>query len=365
MVMNPMWNCMTKQDVLNRLWQDMKLRGLSEHTQADYLIKARRFQEFYDKPTAEMSIDEVRDYLLHLSEVKKLASGSVNAYNSALRFLYNISLDMSINIAKIPRHKRSRKFPEILTRAEIQTMLDACDNLRDKCMLATTYSAGLRVSEIVTLRVKDIDSKKMQIFIRQGKGNKDRFAVLSKTNLQILREYWLTYRPKDYLFISRNRNVIGIRAFQELFKKYVTKAGITKHLTAHSLRHSFAMHLLEDGVSIFDIKQLLGHSDLSTTCFYLRLTKISEMNVQSPFDRLSSDKFDEVSDNDNDTNVDYSAGNSSADDSAGNSSVDSGVRNSIEHTFDDSLAQVVECSITRVVEGSVTRVVEGSVTRVL
>jgi len=277
---------MTKQDVLNRLSEDTKLRGLSKHTQGDYYAKTKRFQDFYDKPATKLGVDEVRDYLLYLSEEKKLSSGSVNTYNSALRFLYNISLDMPINITKIPRHKRSRKIPEILTRSEIQEIFDVCENLRDKCMLMTTYSAGLRVSEIVKLRVKDIDSEKMQIFIRQGKGHKDRFAILSQANLSILRKYWLRYRPKDYLFHSRNHSVRTTRSFQDMFHKYLTKAKIAKEVSLYSLRHSFAMHLLEDGTSIFHIKQLLGHSDLSTTCFYLRLVKISEMNASSPLDRF-------------------------------------------------------------------------------
>lgn len=277
---------MTKQDVLNKLSEDTRLRGLSKNTQDEYYTKVKQFQDFYDKPATEMGVDEVRDYLLYLLDEKKLASGSINTYNSGLRFLYNISLDMPINIAKIPRLKRNRKIPNILTRSEIQSIFDACDNLRDKCMLMTAYSAGLRATEVTHLRVKDIDSEKMQIFICQGKGQKDRFAILSQNNLDILREYWLKYRPKEYLFYSRNRKVISTKSFQNIFHKTVFEAGITKEVSLHSLRHSFATHLLEDGVSIFHIKQLLGHSDISTTCFYLRLVKISEMDVVSPIDKL-------------------------------------------------------------------------------
>lgn len=275
---------MTKQDVLNKLLQDTKLRGLSKNTQEEYYTKAKQFQDFYDKPADEMGIDEVRDYLLYLQEEKQLSSGTINSYNSGLRFLYNISLDMPINITKIPRHKRNRKIPNILTRAELQSIFDACDNLRDKCMLMTAYSAGLRASEVTHLRVADIDSEKMQIFIYQGKGGKDRFAVLSKANLEILREYWLKCRPKEYLFYSRNRRVMTTHTFHNIFHKYADKAGITKDVSLHTLRHSFATHLLEDGVSVFHIKQLLGHSDISTTCFYLKMLKISELNISSPLD---------------------------------------------------------------------------------
>ena len=277
---------MTKHDVLNKLSQDTKLRGLSKHTQDEYYTKAKQFQDFYGKPATEMGVEEVRAYLLYLQEERKLSSGTINTYNSGLRFLYNITLEMPINVAKIPRHKRNRKIPNILTRSELQSLFDACDNLRDRCMLITAYSAGLRANEITHLRVKDIDSEKMQIFINQGKGGKDRFAILSKANLDILREYWLKYRPKEYLFLSRNRRVMTTKTFQAIFDKSVAKAGITKDVTPHSLRHSFATHLLEDGVSIYHIKKLLGHSDISTTCFYLRMVKISELNVASPMDKF-------------------------------------------------------------------------------
>jgi len=277
---------MTKEEILRKLQFDTRLRGLSKHTQDEYYTKVKQFQNHYDKPATELTVEDIQNYLYHLLTEKGLTSGTVNTYNSGLRFLYNVTLDIPINLNKIPCHRKQRKFPDILTRKEVNALFDACYNLRDKCMLMTMYSAGLRLSEVASLRVSDIDSEKIQLFIRDGKGSKDRFAILSQSCLEALRKYWKVYRPKDWLFYSRNQTGTHItpRAIQNVFRKCKDLAGITKNVTSHSLRHSFATHLLESGVSIFHIKQLLGHSDISTTCFYLHLVKISELNVVSPLD---------------------------------------------------------------------------------
>jgi site-specific recombinase XerD len=281
---------MTKEEILQKLVFDTKLRGLSKNTQEEYYTKAKQFQNYYDKPATELTIEDIRNYLYYLLNEKGLSSGSINTYNSGLRFLYNITLDMPLNLHKIPCHRKQRRFPDILTRKEVYALFDACDNLRDKAILMTMYSAGLRVSEAANLKVSDVDSQKMQLLIRNGKGGKDRFAILSQACLDVLREYWKQYRPTEWLFYSRNQTGTHItsRAMQNVFRKYKDQAGIAKKVTSHSLRHAFATHLLEDGVSIFHIKQLLGHSDISTTCFYLHLVKISELNVVSPLDTLSS-----------------------------------------------------------------------------
>lgn len=280
---------MTKEQVLEKLKFDVELRGLSKHTQDEYYTKAKIFQNYFNKPATELGEKEIREFLHYLTTEKKLTSGSVNSYNSGLRFLYGVTLNISLNCKQIPRHRRTRKFPNILTKDEIQSLFDACDNLRDKCILMTLYGAGLRISEVAGLKVTDIDSKKMQLFIRNAKGSKDRYALLSQANLEILRIYWKAYRPKEWLFYSRVNTGTHItsKAVQNIFHKYIEKANISKKVTVHSLRHSFATHLLESGISIFHIKQLLGHSDISSTCFYLHLLKIESLNVQSPLDFLT------------------------------------------------------------------------------
>ncbi len=281
---------MTKEEILQKLLFDTTLRGLSKNTQDEYYTKVKQFQNHYDKPATELTIEDIQNYLYYLLTEKGLSSGTINTYNSGLRFLYNVTLDMPLNLNKIPCHRKQRRFPDILTREEVYSLFNACDNLRDKSMLMTMYSAGLRLSEVANLKVSDIDSQKMQLLIRNGKGGKDRFAILSQACLDVLREYWKQYRPTEWLFYSRNQNSTHItsRAMQNVFRKCKDQAGITKKVTSHSLRHAFATHLLENGVSIFHIKQLLGHSDISTTCFYLHLVKISELNVVSPLDTLAA-----------------------------------------------------------------------------
>ncbi len=222
---------------------------------------------------------------------RKLCAGSINTYNSGLRFLYQIVLDRPLETTKIPSHKNNRPIPDILTKEEVGKLLQATKSLRDKALLATIYGSGIRISEAVSLKVQDIDSANMQLLIRNGKGGKDRFAILSDASLVLLRAYWKERRPTGWLFTSVSRNKTGShltkRGALNIFHEAAATAGITKQVTPHTLRHSFATHLLEDGVDLFHIKQLLGHANVSTTCFYLHLVKISEMHVKSPLDSVS------------------------------------------------------------------------------
>jgi integrase/recombinase XerD len=285
---------MTKEEVLAKLNFESELRGLSKNTRNEYYTTVKVFQDHFDKPATELGIEHIREFLHYLTTEKRLASGSVNIYNSGLRFLYR-TLDIDLDIRKIPRHRKHRKLPAIFTQEELKSLFNACDNLRDKCILMTLYGAGLRVSEVASLKVSDIDSQKMQLFIRNAKGSKDRYALLSEANLKILRTYWKAYRPKEWLFYSRNNTGSHItpRAIQNLFSKSVKKARITKPVTVHSLRHSFATHLLESGTDVFHIKQMLGHTDITATCFYLHLIKLESLKVTSPLDQMTEqDKAD-------------------------------------------------------------------------
>lgn len=275
---------MTREEVLEKVSQEAKLRGLSPYTQLEYYLKTKQFQDYYGKSATELGINDVKAYLYYLTVERKLKPGSVNTFNSGLRFLYGKVLEQQIDIDKIPRQKTVRRIPAILSREEIALLANSCSSLRNKAMIMTAYSSGLRVSEVIGLRVKDIDSKNMQIFISLGKGQKDRFAILAEKNLELLRQYWLEYRPKEYLFNNPYGNKLSVRAFQALFEKEVALAGITKKVTTHSLRHSFATHLLENGTDLYHIQQLLGHSDIRGTCFYLRMVKINGMAVKSPLD---------------------------------------------------------------------------------
>lgn len=285
---------MTKEEILQKVRFHGEVRGLSHHTIDMYYTKAKVYQDYYNKPASELDVTHIQQFIHYLMYEKKLAAGSINTYNSGLRFLYNVVLDTPLNLFKIPCLRNTRKYPEILTRDEVRAVFGVCGNLRDRAMLMTAYGAGLRVNEVASLHVSDIDSQNMQIYIQNGKGAKDRYALLSQTNLEILREYWLEYRPREWLFYALRqkhaKSHITSRGVQEVFYKAVSAAGINKEVSIHTLRHSFATHLLEDGVSIYHIKQLLGHADISTTCFYIHLLKIQQLDVTSPLDKLEAGK---------------------------------------------------------------------------
>lgn len=274
-------------DLVKKMTVEMQLRGLSEGTLAEYSKCVRIFEEFCSKPATEATENEIKAFLHHLVAEKKLASTSVNLFNSALRFLYQKTLKREWNPENLPRLKKPKKLPNVLTKEEVQLLFDVTDNLKHKCVLMTVYGSGLRLSEITGLKITDIDSKNMRIFIRQGKGKKDRYAILSQKSLETMREYWKVYKPKDWLFEGREKGTpLTRRSIQDLFYNAVRKAGIRKDVSLHSMRHSFATHMLEANVNLFHIKQLLGHADISTTAIYLHIASISTLNVKSPLDTI-------------------------------------------------------------------------------
>lgn len=286
---------MTNEQILKRMIDDIQLRGLSSHTAEGYITKVKYFMKYFDKPVTKLDEEDIRKFLKHLIEDKSLTSGTVNIYNSALRFLYGVTLNRTLNLRQIPRLKKNRKIPEIFTKEDFNNFINVCDNLKYRAIFMTLYGAGLRVSEITHLRICDVDSKSMRIFVNQGKGKKDRYSLLSKTNLEVLRKYWKFYKPnhpQGYLFLSRTKNSnnpITKRAVADAFHKYIDIANIKKNLTVHSIRHSFATHLLESGVDLYTIKRLLGHTDISTTAFYLHLANF-ESSIESPLDNLQGIK---------------------------------------------------------------------------
>jgi site-specific recombinase XerD len=277
-------------DLIKKMTVEIQLRGLSESTLTEYSKCVRIFEGFCGKSAAEATENEIKAFLHHLIAEKKLASTSVNLFNSALRFLYQKTLKREWNPENLPRLKKPKKLPNVLTKEEIHLLFDVTDNLKHKCVLMTVYGSGLRLSEITGLKITDIDSRNMRIFIRQGKGKKDRYAILSQKSLETMREYWKVYKPKDWLFEGREKGTpLTRRSIQDLFYNAVRKAGIMKDVSLHSMRHSFATHMLEANVNLFHIKQLLGHADISTTAIYLHIASISTLNVKSPLDTMGGE----------------------------------------------------------------------------
>ena len=282
---------MTNEEIIAKTKEEIKLRGLAKATELEYLGRLGQFIKYYNnRPLVEMNETEIRAFLLHLIDEQKVATGTVNTYNSALRFVFGAILERNLNLQMIPRRRIHRELPDIMSKSDITKLFGAASNLRDKAILMTIYGAGLRLSEITHLRVQDIDSEGMRLFVHQGKGGKDRYTLLSSANLDILREYWLEYRPSHpggYMFYPKKdkQRIITTKMVQDIMKKYLKIAGISDSYSVKTLRHCFATHLLESGVDVCRIKQLMGHTHIQSTTFYLHLLNF-DGSVKSPLDSL-------------------------------------------------------------------------------
>ena len=229
---------MTNNLAFEKMKQMMELRGFAASTQKTYMMHLRQFTNHFSISFSDMDYDHVRDFLHHAISIRKLSCEYVNFCYSAIRFLYEAVFERDWNMKYIPRIKKKRKFPEVLSKDEILKIINSLDNLKHKAMLVTAYSAGLRVSDVANLKIIDVDSNNMQLFIRQSKGNKDRYALLSKTNLDILRRYYKEFKPKEWLFPGQNPSLpISTRIIQHVFTDAKNCAGIHKKVSPHTLRH--------------------------------------------------------------------------------------------------------------------------------
>lgn len=278
-----------KEQVLLRMREDILLRGLSKNTLKSYTLNVRIFLEYCNRPIEQLDENDIRRFLYYLINEKKVMPQTVNAYSAAIRFLFAVTLNRTLNYLQIPRQKKRKTFPEVLTRAEVSSIIDSCLNIKHKAMLMVVYSAGLRVSEAAALKIQHIDSENMRLFVEDGKGGKDRYTLLSQTCLDGLREYWKKYRPdhpEGWLFLGTfNLSHITTAGIGCAFTAAAKRAGITKDVSIHSLRHAFSTHLLEDGATLLQVKELLGHSSIQSTTIYLHLANLTA-NVKSPLDKL-------------------------------------------------------------------------------
>jgi len=272
-------------ELRNKMIKSMELRNLSTNTQRSYLAAVSGLAKHYNKSPDKISKDMVEDYLLYLKKDKGLASNTVGTAVSGLRCLYNHVLSNEENSPEYAQ-RRTRKLPVVLTQEEIWKIIDAPDNLKHRLILMTTYSAGLRASEVIALKPKHIDSERMLILVEDGKGNKDRYTLLSERLLKELRHYYRTFRPKTYLFPSsyKDKDKLCYETVRSIYENARKKAGINKGPGLHTLRHSFATHLLEAGYDIRKIQVLMGHSSLSTTMIYLHVSRETLSNIKSPLD---------------------------------------------------------------------------------
>lgn len=277
---------MNNEQYLLKLKDTMELKGNSKKSIYIYTLTLKQFFRFYEKPVHEITTQDVKDYLLY--QVRNgLDPATVNSKHSMLLIFFKEVIEKPEIMLPIPYLKCRKKLPVILTRDEIQQIFDNAPNLKAKAILMIIYSSGLRLNEATSLKIADIDSKRMQVFVRQGKGGKDRYTLLSEKALECLREYYRAYRPKEWLFYPlRHKDYrISNRAVQEYFGLTVAAAGITKKCSVHSLRHAFASHLLENETDLFSIMKLLGHCSLRSTQVYLHLSPAKVHQTKSPLDQ--------------------------------------------------------------------------------
>jgi integrase/recombinase XerD len=245
------------------------------------------FMHFSPRDPRELTSEDIRSYLIFLIERKKFAASTVNQIFNALRFLYVEILKQPFRVSGISRPEKERKLPVVLSIEEVKRIFDSLGNLKHKILLMLVYSAGLRVSEAVHLKISDIDGNRKMIHVRGGKGKKDRYTVLSPVVLDGLREYWKAYRPKQWLFEGQERgHPYSIRSAEKVFEQASAKAGITKQVSIHSLRHAFATHLLEQGTDIRFIQELLGHSSIKTTEIYTHVSNRTVESIRSPIEKI-------------------------------------------------------------------------------
>jgi integrase/recombinase XerD len=279
-----------------RMLEDMQVRNLSPHTQRAYIEQVARFARYFGRSPADLGAEDIRLYQIYLANERRLSPSSIQITVAALRFLYRVTLRKEWPLAEvIPSPKAATKLPVILSPDEACRFLDGLDNIKHRAILTICYGAGLRVSEAVGLKVTDIDSARMVIRVVQGKGQKDRYVMLSPRLLDLLRLYWRAARPTDWLFPGdlpgRPITRFTVACACEKARR---RAGIAKPVTPHSLRHAFAVHLLETGTDVRTIQLLLGHRNLTTTARYLRIAASAVCATRSPLDLPAAGAPDKV-----------------------------------------------------------------------
>jgi site-specific recombinase XerD len=275
-----------------KMIEDMQLRGLAERTQESYIAAVRRLAAYYGKSPGELSEAELRAYFLYLKNERGLAASSVMQVLCAVKFLYQHTLGREWLILDFIKPKRGRKLPVVLSRAEVQRVLGCLHKPHYRVCLGTIYSCGLRLNEGVNLQVKDIDSERGVIRVRSGKGNKDREVPLPERTLVQLRGYWQQHRHPVWLFPGRDFGQSGPMnpsGVQKAFRAAVQESGINKAASVHTLRHSYATHLVEAGVNLGLIQDYLGHDSLTTTLIYIHLTPQLQQEVTGIINQLMAE----------------------------------------------------------------------------
>ena len=272
-----------------RMIEDMTARRFKEKVQKDYVRHVRTFTEFLGRSPDTATSEDLRRFQLHMAQ-QQIGAPTINAAIAALRFFFAVTLERPDVVRPLRVVNEPRRAPVVLSPEEVARLLQAAPGLKYKAALSVAYGAGLRVSEVAHLKVSDIDSQRMTLRVEQGKGQRDRYVMLSAHLLQLLREWWRVARPQVWLFPGQNPiNPVTARQLNRAVAAAKDLAGISKRVSPHTLRHSFATHLLEQGVDIRVIQVLLGHAKLETTALYTRVAIATVRDIKSPLDRLGVD----------------------------------------------------------------------------
>ncbi|WP_339835560.1 tyrosine-type recombinase/integrase [uncultured Flavobacterium sp.] len=275
------------QNQIKKTKATIQIKGYSENTIRNYCSELIQFFIYIQpREATELKTEDLKNYVWYCITKLKLTENTIHSRVNALKFYYEKVLNYEKFAIEIPRPKKHLKLPKGFNIEEIKRILAATPNLKHNTILKLIYGMGLRVSEIINLKINDIDSIEMRVFIERAKGKKDRYVNLPESVLEQLRSYYIAYKPKEYLFEGQYGGQYTTRSVQQFFRKSLDKANITKKQGVHSLRHSYATHLLENGTDIRFIQELLGHSNIKTTLLYTQVTDLSLRKIISPLDNL-------------------------------------------------------------------------------
>jgi len=275
--------------IRDRMDTDLRLAGYSPSTRKVYLLFARLFVKHFMRSPETMGEHEIRVYLMHLIQDRNAARSTIRQARAALTFLYSVTLRRPVEVESLPVMRRQHRLPTVLSGTEVTALLNATENPKYRAIFMVLYSAGLRITEACRLKPEDIDSKRMVIHVRDGKGGRDRYTLLSTRLLDYLREYWRVSRPKEWLFPGLTSDGhTSSNTVRTIFQRARARAGITKHVSPHALRHTFATHLIECGTNVAVIQALLGHQSLLVTGKYTSVSVAFIGRTKSPLDVLGT-----------------------------------------------------------------------------